>query len=70
MESVRRVFDALLRSMVSLEISISEQLREITLRENHNELLEEDGVCNYRMIAKAAHYDALKETNCHVYANL
>lgn len=67
-QSVRQVFDALLRSMFSLEISISEQLGEITLREDHDESLDVDGVCNYRMIARAAPGGPSKETNCVTFA--
>lgn len=67
-QSVRQVFDALLHCMFSLEISISEQLGEITLREDHDESLEMDGVCNYRMIAKATPGGASKETNCVTFA--
>lgn len=46
-ESARQAYDALIFTMANMEISVAEQLGDITVREDYDTL--KDGVANYRM---------------------
>lgn len=48
-QSLKQVFDALTESMLTLEISISESLGGVTVREDFDTI--ESGVCNHRLLA-------------------
>lgn len=60
-QSVRQVYDALMFTLINQEISMSEKLGDITLREEHDELW--DGTGNHRLVSNDAS-GLQQEVNC------
>lgn len=60
-QSVRQVYDALMFTLINQEISMSEKLGDITLREEHDELW--DGTSNHRLVSNDAS-GLQQEVNC------